>query len=331
MGAKLNTNARLSIAVAFLVLGMTTFVSFVNAGFDASKVDWVKWAIDVATNEAISFVMMFLGETFYISYTTQKANGKFQTAVAEYDGALSLVKGQTQYFGQYLKLRHENEVKTVDVKYLVNHRIDNALNILKLDLNEVPKLAKPYKKQIGGETLNFKSYSRKQRKIIRFVLGGGVTVKRVPKIYYLDKYNNKSNLTEYQQAGRIEEEIRVTKGVGRAVKGISMAMISALAVGLTVNSLKNAGDVETWYVLATRLTAAIGGFYAGCRNSFQVNEIQCRSLSLKKNMLSDYAIFLKDHPGYFTLTDEEAEAKEAVENIEREEPVYEQTSARQCN
>ena len=324
---RFNANAKLAVVLAAFVLSFTTFVSFINAGFDPEKVNWAKWAIDVATNEAITFVMMFLGETFYISYITQKPHGKYQEAADSYDAEYALVKDNTQYFGQYLKIRHDNEIKTADIKYLVSHRIDNPISILKLDLEDVHHLAKPYQKEIDGEIVNFKSYSKKQLKVIRYVLSGNVVVRRVPKIYYLDKYNNKTTYSEYQQAGRIDDEIRLAKGVGRAAKGLSMAMISALAVGLTVNSLKDAGDVETWYVLATRLTSAIGGFYAGCRNSFHVNEIQCRSLSLKKNMLMDYGKFLQDHPNYFLLTDEEAEAKEAVETAIEKEAIAHETGA----
>ena len=311
------TNGKIALAVAVFVVFITTFVSFVDAGFDPSQINWADWAVKVAMNEAIAFVMMFAGETFYVSYCTTKEDGKYQTYLSDYLDKRALIIEDTQYFGQYLRMVHNRETKDADLNYLIDHGIENAKRILMLDIHDIPHLKNPYSKTLDdGTKLEFKSYTKAQIKIIKYVLEGGVVVKRMPKAFYLDKDNKTAGLSDYQQAGHIADEIRIVKGFGRVSKALSMVLVSALFAGITVKEFANGADAQTWYNLVSRLVAAGGGFWAGCRNSFNVNEIECRAFSLKTTMLSEYRKFLDSKPGFFKVTDEEVEAVEAVAEYE---------------
>ena len=316
------TNGKIALAVAVAVLAVTTFVSFVDAGFDPTQISWMDWLVKVAINEAIAFVMMFAGETFYISYCTTREDGKYQARLSEYLAKREAVGDDTQYLGQYLRMVHEKESRNANLNYLVDHGIENARKVLLLDIHDIPKLRDPFKKTLDDGTLiELKSYTKAQVKIIRRVLEGGVVVRRMSKAFYLDKDNKSVGWTDYQQAGHIADEIRLVKGFGRVSKALSMVMVSALMAGITIKEFADGGDAQTWFNLVSRLVAAIGGFWAGCRNSFQVNEIECRALSLKTTMLSEYRKFLDAKPGFFKVTDDEFEASEALSEAEEADSV----------
>lgn len=315
----IGTNGKIALAVSFVVLAVTTFVSFVDAGFDPTKINWIDWLAMMAMNEAIAFVMMFAGETFYISYCSTKEDGKYQSSLSNYLDAREAVGDKTEYLGQYLRAVHDSEVRNADLNYLIDHGIENAKRVLLLDIQDIPKLKNPFKKVLAdGTVIELKSYTKAQIKTIRHVLEGGVNIRRMSKAFYLDKDNKTSGSTDYQQAGHIGDEIKIVKGVGRIAKALSLVMISALMAGITVKEFADGADAQTWYNLVSRITAAIGGFWAGCRTSFHVNEIECRALSLKTTMLSEYAKFIAEKPDHFKMTDEEFEASEAVHGFEVE-------------
>ena len=156
-------------------------------------------------------------------------------------------------------------------------------------------------------------YTKKQVKEIEYVLKGNVIVKRVPKSFYLDMDSNSTGRSDYVQAGLIENEKSITKHIGRILKVVGMIGISILMATLTVNDFMKGDDLQAWFNLLSRIMAAIGGFYSGCRNSYRVNEIDIRAIRLKRTLLNEYCTFITDKPDYFKVTDEEYDAEEEYE------------------
>ena len=87
---------------------------------------------------------------------------------------------------------------------------------------------------------------------------------------------------------------------------------------ITVNDFMKGDDLQAWFNLISRLAAAIGGFYSGCRNSYRVNEIDVRAIRLKTTLLKEYKNFISDKPNYFKVTDEEYDAAEEYEKSQLE-------------
>ena len=316
---KLGFNGKVALAVANVVVFFTIFISIINVGIDPSHFNFIDWLGKIAINVVLALVTMFAGEAFYISFCTVREDGKYQNAKDKYDKAIDEINGRTQYLGQYLRIKHKNEVKNANLNYLVDHGIENAQNILKLDILDIPNLNKPYKKVLDdGTELVFKSYTKNQIKEIEYVLKGNVIVKRVPKSFYLDIDNDKAGRSDYVQAGYIESEKSFTKHIGRILKVVGMVGISILMATLTVNDFMKGDDLQAWFNLISRVASAIGGFYSGCRNSYRVNEIDVRAIRLKTTLLKEYKNFINEKPDYFKVTDEEYDAAEAYEKAQLE-------------
>ena len=316
---KLGFNGKVALAVAGVVVFFTIFISIINVGIDPSHFNFIDWLGKIAINVVLALVTMFAGEAFYISFCTVREDGKYQRAKDKYDEVIDEINGRTQYLGQYLRIKHKNEVKNASFNYLVDHGIENAQSILKLDILDIPNLNKPYKKVLDdGTELVFKSYTKSQIKEIEYVLKGNVIVKRVPKSFYLDIDNDKAGRSDYVQAGYIESEKSFTKHIYRILKVVGMVGVSILMATLTVNDFMKGDDLQAWFNLISRVAAAIGGFYSGCRNSYRVNEIDVRAIRLKTTLLKEYKNFINDKPDYFKVTDEEYDAAEAYEKAQLE-------------
>ena len=317
---KLGLNGKVALAVMGAVVVGTLFFSLINVGLDFSKIDWADWAGKMGINVALSLVTMFAGETAYISYVTTKENGKYQHSLGLYNEARNAVGSRTVYLGQYLQREHEKARKSAMLNHLLDAGIENAKAAMLLDLSDLPKLEMPYSKEIDGVVRNFKSFTKKQIEALRDVLEGKVNVKRMPKAFYLDKDSSSSGRSDYEEAGHIVFERRAAVNAGRGIKVASMIAISIMFASLTANDFMKGDDLQAWMNLISRIMACFGGFWAGCRNSSKANDIDCRALTIKTTLLTEYRVYLEEHPNAFTLTDEEWEAEAEVREYEKSKP-----------
>lgn len=315
---KVGTQGKIAAATVLAVIVFTIFFSAIKAGWDIEKIDITSWAANSAMSVALCLITMFAGETFFISYLSKRPDGMYQEKLQEYRLSREKVINSTQFLGQYINIQHEKEVRNARYYYLQDHGIENASKILLLTIDDIQYLDKPYRKELeNGKHITFKPYTKKQIKIIRYVLEGNVAVKRVPKNFFLDSDSNVIGRSDYEQAGYISTEKEIIRHSGRIKKVVSMIVISLFWAGLTVEEFMKGDDVQARFVLTSRVVACVGGFVSGCFTSARVNRAECRELSLKSTFLSEFANFMKDHPTYFTLTDEEWEAEVAYDEYEK--------------
>lgn len=321
---KVGFNGKIAMVMALAVIVFTVLISVFTVGLDFKRIDWVDWAGKMAINVCLCLVMMFTGETAYMSYVTAKENGKYQFALEKYNEALEGITGRTNYLGQYLHAEHKKAITIEKISYLLDHGVENPNAVLKLGIDDVPHLSNPYAKEIDGKTYKFKAMSKRQQDAVKTVLDGGITVKRVPKSFYLIRDGKEDASSDYAIAAKISTDRRIAVVSGRFFKVISMVFTSALMVALTVNDFIKGDDIQAWFNLLSRVLACIGGFFAGCRNSSKANDIDCRALAIKTTMLNEYRVFIDTNPGHFRLTDEEWEADEEYREYEGKQAIAEE-------
>lgn len=310
---KMTMTAKISVGLALAIILFTIFISVINIGLDPSKIDIYEWGEKIVVNIMLALFMMFAGETSYLGYVTTKDEGKYQYLIIKYNEAKDKVVNKTQYLEQYLELQYDKARKSARYEYLINHGVEDAAKVLKLDIQDIRFLDKPYEKEVNGEKLIFKSHTKKQIEAITFVLEGHVIINKVSKNFYLDKDSNTVNKDTYVEAGDIERQKKKVRFSGRAGRVLSMVIVSFILATVTVNDFIKGEDLQAWMNLMSRLFACVGGYWAGVRNSARVIEIDCRALVIKTTMLTEFFNFLSDKPNYFTLSDEEAYAHKELE------------------
>lgn len=320
---RVGTQGKIALAALVGVVIFTIFFTVIRAGWNPENIDFASWVTKMAINVALCLVCMFVGETFFISYLTKRPDGVYQENLTWYKTKRTMVENKTNYLGQYLNIQHEKEVVRSRHDYLQDNGIENVNGVLLLDITEVDNLIQPYKKTLdNGKVVKFKPYTKKQIKLIKYVLEGNVVIKRVPKNFFLDANSNAIGRTDYNQAGSINFEKEATRHSRRIIKVITILLISAFWAGLTVDGFMKGDDVQAWFDLISRITACIGGFVTGCFTSGRVNRIECRELVLKGTFLNEFHEFLNKNPNYFTKTDEEWEADSIYEKWEEEQKLW---------
>lgn len=309
----LTVGGKISIAVVFVTIAATIVMTIFNVGFTPEKFNFFDWLAKMAVNVMLTLITMFAGETAFMSFLTSKRQGLYQSCLDEYDLARKDVENETQYFGQYLELKYQRAIKTSAILYLRNNGVPLPEQVVLLDLQDVQYLDKPFEKEVDGKKLVFKSHTKRQIKAIRYVLEGNVTVTRTPKAYYLDSLSETKNVSDYEVAARLIAEKEIVKHSGRIIKIVSMLFVSMILAGLTVNEFMKGDDINAWFNLISRVTACIGGFYAGCMNSSKVNKVDCKMLKNKTTILKEFHLFMNNNPDFFKYCDEEYEAMQEFE------------------
>lgn len=309
----------MSIVVVVVSVFLTIIISVANVILDPSKFDFNTWIGNTGISVGLSLIGMFCGEAIFGGMMMNDSEKKYQHALSEYNLARRDIDLITQYLQQYLDNQYYREVRSFKFDYLLANNVEQPDMILKLDIRDIDKLAVPYKTEIDGKVVYFKSYSKKKLEIIHEVLEGEIKLKRIGKNFYLNSDSKDSAKSDYLEAARLIQEKKFAVNMSRAIKIGSMVFVSAFLAMLTVQEVMNAGDTQAWVNLITRLLNIVLGLWSGYINASISVQEDVKALNLKTTKLKEFKRDFEEHKEKYETPDTQLEAKKEYEEFVKEQ------------
>ena len=140
-------------------------------------------------------------------------------------------------------------------------------------------------------------------------------------VYYLSAHGKASNRDILEQPKAFAKEIKINKGVNRALKIVASLFISFLWSTMTVREFMSGNNAQAWLNLIARLTAFVTSFCSGWATSVIDVKIRAQVLENKTEILRGFQSCI-DKKEFTPKTYEElAKAQYEAEEKAREEAI----------
>lgn len=166
-----------SLSLAFALVVLLSFGArfFINKEWNTPSF----WG-DFGFSASLAVYCIFLSIPEAKDNYKKKAGGRYQSSVLAFRQARERAKEREAAFDQWLD-RYYAQQRDDYFRQLLSAAGIRKEEALRLDLSEIGLLDKPYKKEWreGGETY-FPTMTKEQRKLLRDILSGKVSVRKIP-------------------------------------------------------------------------------------------------------------------------------------------------------
>ncbi len=195
----------LFVAIALIcMVVIIVFTSIVNAGLDPSKIFTKQNFGNALINAAITIFGVISALPAGMVATKQRTNpdgtdGKYLQDFSEYNEIRQKIEPRRIEFSQWHNAQHIKEQTQKCTDYLLSKGVLQAVDILKLTVEQVKELTTSKCFSIENKNIYFKALTQEQINACVKVLSGGVIVHKLPDYYFL-YVDGKSSKTFYDQA-----------------------------------------------------------------------------------------------------------------------------------
>lgn len=281
------------------------FISFFDAKFDFTNIDWERW---IARSTVLVGIMIFgilMGNSTGSDIQKEKVGGLFQNKCVEYNEIRLLVKPIDDFFGSWWLYFKEKKLIEKKIDYLIDNQIDMRIAKLivkhlekddfvvgKMIYDPLKEYEKIYVKELdNGEQIKFKKVKQEQADIIVKIYG--FVLDTYGESYYMSLYDYGDLKTnDAELAKKLNQKIRKDKGWALALKIVSSLVISIAWSALTVyDFISQGGDSavkQAWLNLFSRLTALLTSYISGFSTSVVNVRDQARAIENKSKILSNF-------------------------------------------
>lgn len=320
------------------MLGLIALMTFANWIIDPEHFSFYSWLTNTLILIGIQIPAIVLGELTCKDRQESAEGGRYKAALRRFrdseEGIIRNEKGEEtrrlkgmketkQFFSQYFfRFRNEENFRK-KVAYLMSKEIDGqvALRIVKYyDSDDLPQMERgvSVKKDAEGNEIKESKIGKlrpEQLGYVKEVFEGKVNIKENSYAYYLSADADKGAADSILEEGpRIEREEKRLINRNRAVKVLSHVFFSAVFAMLTVDTIANAGDMQTWVNLVSRLASMVAGLTSGWMTSVTVVKMEASVIEKKCIVREGYNLSIEDGSfkpkSYEEMVDEEQKAEE---------------------
>lgn len=297
--AKLKSvNIRKAIKASTLLVGLTliVFISFFNATFDFTKLNWFDWLANSSILVGIMIFGIFMGTSTGTDIQQEKVGGLYQNNCKAYNEISMEIEGIKVYFSQFWLWYKGKKLIEKKIDYLIEKQFDIRVaqvivkNIEKEDL-VIGKLGydenKPLEKIYVKNNIKIKKLDNEQLEIVKNTFK--ITLDTYGDSYYLSLFDEGDDkVNEAEKGKKIAEKIARDKRRSFGLKISSSLIVSIVWGALTIYDLMGGGDdavKKAWLNLLSRLSALITSYLSGFSTSVVNVRDKARAIENKTNIL----------------------------------------------
>ena len=281
------------------------FISFFDAKFDFTNIDWERW---IARSTVLVGIMIFgilMGNSTGSDIQKEKVGGLFQNKCVEYNEIRAIIKPIEDFFGSWWLFFKERKLIEKKVDYLIDNQIDMRIAKLmvkhlekddfvvgKMVFDPLKEHEKIYVKTTdNGEEIKFKKVKQEIADIIVRVYS--FQLDTYGESYYMSLYDYGDLKTNDAELGKkLAKKIQKDKRNALGLKIASSLIISIAWSALTVyDFISEGGDgavKQAWLNLFSRLTALVTSYISGFSTSVVNVRDQARAIENKAKILSNF-------------------------------------------
>lgn len=289
-----------SIVGILVCLVLTVVMSITGMGFDpAVFLTWNYWT-RMIIQFGISIFAMITGRQIGDDTQKNKPDGQFRRELSKYKDCYDAIDvgGIFDYFEGWLEFYKARKLEKKTKEAIRDFGIKQP-EVLDLDIEDLPNLAHPFRKdwtgtpyyekyldpETGKSQTTFKSLSEEQIEVVRQIMCGAVKVSDVSPSYFMNALKGTA-VDEWERAAKSDKKKGAKLASGYTYRIFGMLIISLVANGLIPQPYDTAESVAL--NIATRIfvliTSMIWGIYLG----FKVVEMDIIFLSYKTYVLKLY-------------------------------------------
>lgn len=313
----------------FGCLVLTIVMSITGMGFDPSVfATWNYWT-GMIIQFGIAIFAMITGRQIGDDTQRNRPDSQFRKELGYYRAEYNKITDSKifEFFEGWLEFYRERKLEKKVIETLRDFGI-KQVQVLDLDIQDLPNLKNPYRKDWSGtpfyekyydkkkgksETF-FKSLTENQIEALRQIMQGAVKVSKVSSSYFMNALKGTS-VDEWERAASSDKK----KGA-KLASGYSYRLFMMLVLSLTVNGIiavpyESAGEVALNIAMRifVLITSTIWGIYLG----FKVVEMDIVFLAYKTYILKMYNDEMAR--GVYKTETIEEQAEREVEEFEEEQ------------
>lgn len=300
-------------AFSFLfMLALIALMTFATWIIDPEHFNFFSWLTNTLILIGIQIPSIIIGELSCKDRQQTNPDGKYQASLSRFaDTEKGVVGGKQlkktfseskQYFSQwFFKFRNEENFRK-KVSYLMSKEIDGqvAERIVRYydssDLPLMSKQAMSKQDEKGNEIKESRIGRLREDQIpyVREVFEGKVNIKENSYAYYLSADSDKgAGYSILEEGPRIEREERKLTTRNRVTKVLSHIVFSAIFAMITVDAVSDAGNIQTWVNLVSRLSSMVAGLTSGWMTSVAAVKLEASVIEKKCIVREDFLLDLE--------------------------------------
>lgn len=302
---------------------LIVFMTVANVTLDPTHTSWASWATNALIMVGIMVFGLTMGESVGEDKQTEKRGGLYQTNMGLFYEAKEAIADIAIYFSQFYLWYKDKERYEKRIDFLMENGLEYAWAKAIIDnvpLDDLPRLLKEsvaYEKD--GKRIIVKRIAEDKAEAVRKALDGSIIIDSPSYSYYLSAGAHDNKKYTLEQAKEISRNIRINKGVNRALKITSSLFISAIWAMVTVNDFMDGGSAQAWLNLISRITSFVTSFSSGWATSVVNVKLEALRLENKTKVLTDFRASVDKREFIVKSYEEEAEALFKQEERAREE------------
>lgn len=295
-GNKFGKEIVLASSTIFVLVIVTVLTSFINCGFDVTKIFSGENTFNLITNASITVMGIISSLPLGIVLTKQRinsdgSNGRYRQEFEDFHTVRKKIEPKRKYFGQWHSEQYIKECKEKQINYLLKHNIMQPEYIMQLSVAQLKTLTVPKVFKIDGVRVSLNALSPQQIKACVKVLEGKVQVHKLPDFYFL-YVDNVSNLSFYDAAfreRRDETQTVIVKIFSKVTFGFIISVIlTSLIRDLITIELSSTHIVMAIIIMLIRIFNALSSIYAGLSAGQEVVYKQCYYMNGKTQFLKSF-------------------------------------------
>lgn len=287
------------------------FISFFDAKFDFTNIDWERWIARTTVLVGIMIFGILMGNSTGSDIQKEKVGGLYQNKCIEYNDIRLVIKPIEDFFSSWWLFFKERKLIEKKVDYLIDNQIDIRLAkqivkhlekddfvVGKMIFDPLKEYEKIYVKVLdSGEEIKFKKIKQE-------------TADKIVKIYdfYLDTYGESYYLSLYDYGDLKTNDAELGKKLAKKIQkdkrnALTLKIVSSLVISIAWSALtvydfiSEGGDgavKQAWLNLFSRMTALITSYISGFSTSVVNVRDQARAIENKVKILSNFNNDIKE-------------------------------------
>ena len=303
-------------------IALIVFMTVANITFDTGKLNLKEYICNSLILVGIMVFGLVMGESVGEDRQLEKVGGIYQTNLGEYMTVRRSIEPIEIYFPQFYQWYKEKRAYIKKINFLVDEGFDEEWAhaiVDHLEEGEIPMLEVQSIRKDDGTII--KKVTERQAKVLKYVFDGSLKLEAPSYVYYLSAHGKASNRDILEQPKAFAKEIKINKGVNRALKIVASLFISFLWSTMTVREFMSGNNAQAWLNLIARLTAFVTSFCSGWATSVIDVKIRAQVLENKTEILRGFQSCI-DKKEFTPKTYEElAKAQYEAEEKAREEAI----------
>lgn len=284
---KINPKTAIKVITCIFGLAFIVVETVVGATLDPTKLDFFTWFSDSMILIAIMIFGMLMGESIGEDSQKSRVGGLYQTSLNSYYDFKRNIEDIYYYLDDYLDFRADDIRKRNEIKYLLAHRIKEA--VLIVDYVNRDNIEELKEHAINpAKDVYISKKTPEEIEIIKELLNGKFLVKHKKASYYLGAFEDSGNTNILEMPYKLERDEKNNKRINRTIKIVSSIVISLTFSMITVKEMMSGDDMTARSNLIFRVLSFFTSLFSGFLTSSIGVKILARVIQNKELVLRDF-------------------------------------------